>query len=90
MAAHPHPVVILQGDSTVDAELVRRSVGMMQDVGLDAYVIHVNAPPLYSIFGFEAAFNRLVFAVLQRLGIDQINWPGKGRDDLLYGFPPGA
>jgi hypothetical protein len=90
MAAHPHPVVILQGDSTVEAELVRRSVGMMQDVGLDAYVIHVDAPPLFSIFGFEAALNRLVFAALQHLGIDQINWPGKGRDDLLYGFSPNA
>jgi creatinine amidohydrolase len=88
MTAHPHPVVILQGDSPVEAELVRRSVGMLRDVGLDAYVMHVDAPPLFSIFGFEAAFNRLVFAALQRFGIDQVNWPGKGRDDLLYGFSP--
>jgi creatinine amidohydrolase len=88
MTAHPHPVVILQGDSPVEAELVRRSVGMLLDVGLEAYVIHVDAPPLHSIFGFEAALNRLVFAALQRFGIDQVNWPGKGRDDLLYGFCP--
>jgi hypothetical protein len=88
MAAHPRPVVILQGDSPAEAELVRRSVGMLRDVGLDAYVIHVDAPPLFSIFGFEAALNRLVFAALQHFGIDQVNWPGKGRDDLLYGFCP--
>jgi creatinine amidohydrolase len=78
----------LQGDSTVEAELVRRSVGMLHDFGLEAYVIQVDAPPLFSIFGFEAAFNRLVFAALQRFGVDQVNWPGKGRDDLLYGFSP--
>jgi creatinine amidohydrolase len=88
MTARPRPVIILQGDSTVEAELVRRSVGMLHDFGLEAYVIQVDAPPLFSIFGFEAAFNRLVFAALQRFGIDQVNWPGKGRDDLLYGFSP--
>ena len=90
MAKHRHPVIILQGDSPVEAELVRRSVGMLRDVGLEAYVIPVHAPPLYSIFGFEVALNRLVFAALQRFGIDQVNWPGKGRDDLLYGFCPDA
>jgi hypothetical protein len=90
MSAHPHPVVILQGDSPLEAELVQRSVRMLADAGLPAYVVPVNAPPLYSIFGFEAAFNRLVFALMQRLGTDQVNWPGKGRDDLLYGFCPDA
>lgn len=88
MAAHPHPVVILQGDSPVEAELVRRSVAMLQGVGLDAYVIQVDAPPLFSIFGFETALNRLVLTALQHFDIDQVNWPGKGRDDLLYGFCP--
>lgn len=90
MSAHPRPVVILQGDSTLEAELVERSVRMLAEAGLPAHVVRVNAPPLYSIFGFEAAFNRLVFALMQRLGTDQVNWPGKGRDDLLYGFCPDA
>ena len=90
MSAHPHPVLILQGDSPVESELVQRSVRMLTGAGLPAYVVRVNAPPLYSIFGFEAAFNRLVFALMQRLGTDQVNWPGKGRDDLLYGFCPDA
>ena len=84
--AHPHPVVILQGDAPVEAELVGRSLAMLRAVGLDAYVLHIDAPPLISIFGFEAALNQLVFALMNRFGIDQINWPGKGRDDQLYGF----
>lgn len=88
--AHPHPVVILQGDAPVEAELVGRSLAMLREVGLDAYVIHVDAPPLISIFGFESALNQLVFALMKRFGIDQVNWPGKGRDDKLYGFCPDA
>jgi len=90
MAAHPRPVVILQGDSRLEDELVRRSVRMLADAGLPAHVVAANAPPLYSIFGFEAAFNRLILALIERLGTDQVNWPGKGRDDLLYGFCPDA
>ncbi len=81
-------MVILQGDSPLEAELVRRSVRMLAATGLPSYVVQVNAPPRYSIFGFEAAFNRLVFALMPRRSTDQVNWPGKGRGDLLYGFCP--
>ncbi|MFT3781517.1 MAG: creatininase [Nibricoccus sp.] len=84
--AHPHPVLILQGDAPVEAELVNRSLKMLRSVDLEAFVLRVDAPPLISIFGFEAALNRLVFALIKRFGTDQVNWPGKGRDDQLYGF----
>jgi creatinine amidohydrolase len=59
-------------------------------VGARAYVVAVDAPPLLSIFGFESALNDAVFATLRHLQIDQVNWPGKGRDDQLYGFCPDA
>lgn len=88
MNAHPHPVVILQGGSEAEAELVNRSVTMLREVGLSAFVVKAEAPPLTSIFGFEAALNALVFEAMRHLQIDQVNWPGKGRDDLLYGFCP--
>jgi creatinine amidohydrolase len=88
MNAHPKPVIILQGGSAIEAEMVNRSVRMLREAGLGAFVIRVDAPALYSIFGFEAALNALVFDVMKHLRIDQVNWPGKGRDDLLYGFCP--
>ncbi|MBT5903518.1 MAG: creatininase [Opitutaceae bacterium] len=88
MTAHPKPALILQGDGRGEAEMVARSVAMLRGVGASAYVIKVDAPPLLSIFGFEAALNDAVFAAMQHLSIDQVNWPGKGRDDLLYGFCP--
>ncbi len=90
MTAHPHPVVILQGGTAAEAELVTRSVRMLREVGLGAFVVRVDAPALTSIFGFEASLNALVFSVMRHLRIDQVNWPGKGRDDLLYGFCPDA
>ncbi|PTY04698.1 creatininase [Opitutaceae bacterium EW11] len=86
ITAHPRPVIILQGNSPLETELVGRSIGMLRTVGLDAYVVHVDAPPLTSIFGFEAALNRLVYRAIAARQVDQVNWPGKGRDDLLYGF----
>jgi len=88
MNAQPKPVIILQGNGAGEAEMVSRSVEMLKGVGASAYVISVDAPPLLSIFGFESALNDAVFAAMQRLRIDQVNWPGKGRDDQLYGFCP--
>ena len=88
MTAHPHPTLILQGSSSIEAELVARSLTMLRNVGLDAFVLRVDAPPLLSIFAFEAALNHLTFELMTYFGIDQVNWPGKGRDDLLYGFCP--
>ena len=88
MTAHPKPAIILQGDGKGEAKMVQRSVDMLRGVGATAFVIQIPAPPLLSIFGFEAALNDLVFAVMQHLRVDQVNWPGKGRDDLLYGFCP--
>tara|TARA_R110002074_G_C12301685_1_gene645116 strand:- start:518 stop:709 length:192 start_codon:yes stop_codon:yes gene_type:complete len=61
---------------------------MLRGVGASAYVVRVDAPPLLSIFGFEAVLNDAVFAAMQHLRVDQVNWPGKGRDDQLYGFCP--
>ena len=88
MNAAPKPVIFLQGGSAAEAEMVDRSVRMLQDVGLAAFVIRIDAPPLYSIFGYEAALNDLVFQVMRHLRCNQVEWPGKGRDDLLYGFCP--
>jgi fructoselysine-6-P-deglycase FrlB-like protein len=84
--AHPHPVVILEGNSEMESTLVARSVRMLENVKIDTFVIKVAASSLISIFGFEAALNQLVYRVMIDRQIDQINWPGKGRDDLLYGF----
>ncbi len=88
MNAAPKPVIFLQGGGAAEAEMVDRSVRMLQEVGLAAFVIRVDAPPLYSIFGYEAALNDLVFRVMRHLRCNQVEWPGKGRDDLLYGFCP--
>ena len=90
MNAAPKPVIFLQGGGAAEAEMVSRSVRMLHAVGLPAFVLKADAPPLYSIFAYEAALNDLVLAVMRQLSINQVEWPGKGRDDLLYGFCPDA
>jgi len=35
---------------------------------------------------YEAVFNDLVSRLVGHFGVDQRNWPSKGRDDPLYGF----
>src|SRR5258708_5797054 len=88
MHVTPHAVVILAGASTLETELMDRSVAMLKNVGLPAYVVTSKGPPLLAIFEYETIFNKIVFDLMRRNVIDQVNWPGKGRDDLLYGFCP--
>ena len=38
----------------------------------------------FQIFEHEAAMNRLTLAAIAQRGIDQKEWPGKGRDGVLY------
>ncbi len=82
------PVLILQGRSFAEADLVARSVSMIEAAGLEVHVLRVEAEPLLSIFAFEQIFNQLVMELIRRFEVDQVNWPGKGRDDMLYGFCP--
>jgi len=87
-AANPRPIVVLQGELPAENELVRRSQAMAKEAGLPFFVVKINAHNLYSIFGYENVFNHLIMKAILRFKIDQVNWPGKGRDDALYGFCP--
>lgn len=46
MNAAPKPVIFLQGGAAAEAEMVDRSVRMLRDVGLAAFVLRLDAPPL--------------------------------------------
>lgn len=81
----PAPTIVLQcGDS--DAQLAQRTINMLHASSLPAYLVRVDAPARHAIFGFEALFNRLVFARIRQLNVDQVNWPGRGQDEPLYGY----
>ena len=85
-SAQPRPIVVLQGELPVENELVARSAAMAKSASLPFFVVKVNAYSLYSIFGFESVFNQLIMKAMVKFNVDQLNWPGKGRDDALYGF----
>jgi hypothetical protein len=86
--ARPHPVILLQTQAAGEAELVARSQRMLSAVGQAAHVVRVPTAGPLAIVGFEAAFNALIFAAMRQQGVNQVDWPGKGRDDALYGFCP--
>ncbi len=88
VTARPHPVIILQSNFPAEAELATRAATMLTEAGQPPYSIYISASPQLAIFGYETIFNDLVLKLIAHFGIDQINWPGRGRDDLLYGFCP--
>ncbi len=47
-------------------------------------------PGVLAVFEHEALLNALVLAYLEARGVDQVDWPGRGRDAPLYGYsrPP--
>lgn len=82
----PKPVVLLQTDAPADGGLVAAARGMLRAVGLHAFTVHVAHPPALAAVALEALFDRAVLALMRELKVDQVAWPGKGRDEALYGI----
>jgi len=86
VTVQPRPVVILTGSSAVERDLVRRTVAMLQGARVPYVELESTAEAPLSILEYEAVFNDLVSRLVGHFGVDQRNWPSKGRDDPLYGF----
>ena len=86
VSLQPRPVVILEGPGNTEAELASRTRNMLESASLTHITIAGRAEPPLSIIEFESTFNNLVMHLIEYFGIDQINWPSKGKDDPLYGF----
>ena len=71
-----------QGDGR--AELAERIQALCTENGIICRQFEPVLHEPYAIFEYEALFNRLLIQALERVKPDQIDWPGKGRDGLLY------
>lgn len=80
------PVLHLVDDSPACAELEERLATLNAAAGSATWVLRTTLPEPYQIFQFEALLNELVLSLMERCGIDQINWPGKNRDTALYSY----
>jgi creatinine amidohydrolase len=82
----PRPVVLLHGPGATEEDLAARTRTMLESAGVPCIDIAGSTRAPECIFEYEALFNDLVFRLVERLGVDQRNWPSKGKDDPLYGF----
>ncbi len=82
----PRPVVMLQGPGETEHDLAARTRRMLVSAGVPCIDISTTTPAPLCVFEYEALFNDLVLRLIRRLGVNQRNWPSKGRDDPLYGF----
>jgi len=82
----PRPVVILEAADEAAANLARRAQRMLAAAAVPCLTLTASLSGPQAIFEFEAMVNDLVMRLIERLAIDQRNWPSKGKDDPLYGF----
>ncbi|CAF1434805.1 unnamed protein product [Adineta ricciae] len=86
-------VCIVNQSNALDAELERRLREMIESHSdrrqlINIYTLYLCSSPsiIYSLLELEMLFNRLVFGIMCERRCNQINWPGKGEDQPLYGF----
>lgn len=80
------PIVLLSGEEPHEKELEEKVMAMSVASGCHTWILRSALPPVYRIFDYESMFNSLLLAAIERLGIDQVNWPGKGSDGPLYSY----
>ncbi len=85
LKARPAPVWVLGEDP-----LSIRARDLLESAGMKPF--HVPVPELAGAMplALELLFNPALVDGVQRLGLDQVNWPGKGLDGPLYGFEGGV
>ena len=85
-------VCIVDKSNPFEMELERRLRKMIQECNTEKHLVNVytlylsSSSIIYSIFELEMEFNRLIFEIMRANRCNQIHWPGKGEDQLLYSF----
>ncbi len=85
LMARPAPVWVLGGDP-----LSIRARDLLESAGLKPFHLPLGVPPSAMPLAVELLFNPALADGVRRLGLDQVNWPGKGLDGPLYGFEGGV
>lgn len=80
--------VLCPGESA-QQPVVQRFLAMNASAGIPARIIASPGGFPESLFFYEMLFNRILLDAVGKLGIDQVNWPGKGADGPLYNWDTG-
>ncbi len=87
LAARPRLVVILHTATPPETDLAERARTMCVALKIEPIVIALAGSRTLVPLEAEALFNPVILRLVQQLGIDQLNWPGKGLDGPLYAYP---
>jgi creatinine amidohydrolase len=69
--------------------IVERFLAMNASSGIPARVLASPGGFPEDLFFYEMLFNRILQDAVIKLGIDQVNWPGRGADGPLYNWDAG-
>lgn len=81
LMARPEPVWVLG-----DCALARRAEEVLAGAGLPARRVPLPGRVEVAPLAAELLLNPVLLGLARRLGVDQVNWPGKGMDGGLYGI----
>ena len=86
LVKNPTPAFLLMGKSNAESKLKRSLEKMLKGAGVTLYTVQSKLPVELQILEFEMIFNFLILRLMRGLGVNQKSWPGKGRDEALYGI----
>lgn len=81
LVAAPEPAWVLGDDA-----LARRAESVLAGAGLRARRVPMPGAADVAPLAAELLLNPVLVGLARRLGVDQVNWPGKGMDGGLYGI----
>jgi len=85
LAGHATTLLALtrSGDAAA-ADLLARAVAALEPDGHRVLPLAAELPGSLALFEHEAAMNELMLRFVAARGIDQVDWPGRGREAALY------
>lgn len=81
LVAVPEPAWVLGDDA-----LARRAEAVLVGAGVRALRVPMPGAAEVAPLAAELLLNPVLVGLARRLGVDQVNWPGKGMDGGLYGI----
>jgi creatinine amidohydrolase len=84
------PQWVLCDVQTAQLPIVERFLSMNTSAGIPSRVLASPGGFPEDLFFHEMLVNRVLLDAVRKLGIDQVNWPGKGADGPLYSWDSGV
>ena len=81
---NPRPIIMLKNNSEVDNQLTLKAMSLVHQIKAASVLLESRWESPYSILEFESMFNCYLEKRMILNNVDQINWPGKGKDGAIY------